>query len=186
VIELIHQSRGNGSITFRFFRCPVVFAIAIISFSCCRFPIITKKTQLNSRLTAIAQWFSEIYVSIILLTLWFLLHLSRPSKTTQCLRKLSRSIKNSPQTFSQLLLDSVSLCYSVPATSAAKHRQCSKTARKICVSTNVSNNYNPLKNLTNEPRTRWMSAYSRLIVSAVWPAAKLVVHFETLWDLELF
>ena len=42
VIEIIHQSRGNDSITFRFFRCPGVFAIAMVSLTCCKFPIIAK------------------------------------------------------------------------------------------------------------------------------------------------
>jgi len=46
---LIDQSRGNDSITLRFFRCPGVFAIAIVSFSSLNFLTFAKYTQLQLR-----------------------------------------------------------------------------------------------------------------------------------------
>ena len=45
-VHLIPQSRGNDSITFRFFRCPGVFSIAVVSFSSLKFLIFVKYTQL--------------------------------------------------------------------------------------------------------------------------------------------
>ena len=46
---LIDQSKGNDSITLRFFRCPGVFAIAMVSFSSLKLLTFAKQTQLDYR-----------------------------------------------------------------------------------------------------------------------------------------
>jgi len=44
-MHLCHQSSGNDSITFRIFRCPGVFTIAMVSFSSLKFSTFAKYTH---------------------------------------------------------------------------------------------------------------------------------------------
>ena len=53
----IQQSRGNDSITLRFFQCPGVFAIAMFLFLCLKFPIFAKWIQLRK------QWVNHNHMS---------------------------------------------------------------------------------------------------------------------------